>query len=156
MAKTDAAHRKLQRQFEARSPSKTYVALVKGRVEFEEGAVDKAIGHHEKMRRKMAVSRAAGAREALTRYKVRKRFPGCTLLEIELHTGRTHQIRVHMAHLGNPVVGDELYGSRKEGERLMLHAWKLAFEHPNSGKIMTFKSDWPEDFKKMIESLERS
>ena len=151
VAKNNRAHRVLQSQFESRSLSKTYVALVKGRVEFEEGRIDKPIGHHPKIREKRAVSHAETARDAETRYRVLKRFKFATLLEVRILTGRTHQIRVHMADLGNPVVGDELYGTKLPGERLALHAAKIEFAHPESGAIMSVESEWPVDFKAMIQ-----
>lgn len=154
VAKNNRAHRALQSQFEARSLSKTYTALVKGKVEFEEGHVSEPIDRHAKIRRKMAVSYSETAREAETRYRVLKRFRYATLLEVKLLTGRTHQIRVHMAHLGHPVVGDELYGTRQPGERLALHASKIEFAHPTTEAIMSFKSEWPQDFKAMIQKAE--
>ena len=156
VAKNNRAHRALQEQFESRSLSKTYIALVKGRVEFEEGHVDKSIGKHKKIRQKRAVSDSETAREAQTRYRVLKRFRYATLLEVKILTGRTHQIRVHMQHLGYPVAGDELYGTRQPGERLGLHAAKIEFAHPKTGNIMSFESEWPADFKSMIEKAEKS
>ena len=151
VAKTNSAHRGLQSQFADRSFSKTYLALVKGRVEFEEGHVDQPIGRHAKVRQKMAVSRADSARSAETRYRVLERLKYATLLEIKLLTGRTHQIRVHMAHLGHPVVGDELYGTRDVFSRHALHAFRIQFIHPKNGKLMKFESETPDDFKSMLE-----
>ncbi|MGH7198907.1 MAG: RluA family pseudouridine synthase [Candidatus Omnitrophota bacterium] len=154
VAKTNEAHRLLQAQFQERTFSKTYLALVKGRVEFEEGRLTDPIGRHAKVRRKMAVSASGSARDAETRYKVARRFRYATLLEVKIVTGRTHQIRVHMAHLGNPVVGDELYGTREKGQRLALHALKIGFTHPKTGKLITFESPVPDDLKSMIETAE--
>lgn len=156
VAKNNNAHRVLQSQFESRSLSKTYIAIVKGRVEFEQGHIDKPIGHHPKIRERRAVSTAETARDAETRYRVLKRFRYATLLEVKILTGRTHQIRVHMEHLGHPVVGDELYGTRLNGERLALHAAKIEFAHPATGNIICFKSEWPDDFKAMIEKAEKA
>lgn len=154
VAKTNTAHRGLQSQFADRSFSKTYLAIVKGHVEFEEGHVDQPIGRHLKIRQKMAVSRAETAREAETRYRVMKRFKYATLLEIKLLTGRTHQIRVHMAHIGYPVIGDELYGTKGAFTRHALHAARIQFIHPKSGKLMKFESEMPDDFKAMLKKVE--
>ena len=155
VAKNNRAHRMLQQQFESRSLSKTYIALVKGRVEFQEGHIDKAIGKHKKLRQKRAVSDLESARDAQTLYKVLKRFRYATLLEVKILTGRTHQIRVHMEHLGYPVAGDALYGTKQPGERLGLHAAKIEFMHPTTKKIISFESEWPADFKAMIERAEK-
>ncbi len=155
VAKTNEAHRLLQAQFQERTFSKIYTALVKGRVEFEEGHVMEPIGHHPKMRRKMAVSRASSARSAESHYRVKRRFRYATLVEVKIVTGRTHQIRVHMQHLGNPVLGDELYGTKEIGQRLALHASKIEFTHPKTGKIMKFESPLPEELVRMIEIAEK-
>jgi 23S rRNA pseudouridine1911/1915/1917 synthase len=155
VAKTNEAHRALQAQFQERTFSKTYTALVKGRVEFEEGRLTDAIGRDPKVRRKMAVSRAASARPAETHYRVMRRFRYATLLEVRIVTGRTHQIRVHMARLGHAVLGDELYGTREKGQRLALHASKIEFTHPRTGEIMSFESPLPEEFASMIETAEK-
>lgn len=155
VAKSDEAHRKLQRQFEGRTLQKTYLALVLGGVEFEQGHIDKSLGRHPKMREKRAVSDAPGSRDALTRYKVLKRFAHATLLEVKPSTGRTHQIRVHLAHLGNAVVGDPIYGRPKPGERLALHAWKIELEHPKTGKTMIFEAPIPEDFTRMVDRYQK-
>lgn len=160
VAKTNTAHRRLQSQFAARSLSKTYIALVRGHVEYQEGRIEHAIGRDPKERRKMAVSSLESAREALTHYRVLKRFRHATLLELRIITGRTHQIRVHLTHLGYPVMGDTLYGTRvaassSSAPRLALHASKIEFEHPKSGKIMRFESPLPAEMKKMIEEAEK-
>lgn len=155
VAKDNASHRHLQSQFAERSLTKVYTALVKGQVEFQEGHIRESIGRHAKIRHKMAVSTQETAKEAVTEYKVLKRFKRATLLEVKILTGRTHQIRVHFAHLGYPVLGDEVYGTRKEGERLALHASRLAFEHPKTGYRMTFESPLPDDFKAMVEKAEK-
>ncbi len=154
VAKNNRAHRGLQSQFESRSLSKTYTALVRGKVEYEEGHISESIDRHGKIRRKMAVSHSETARDAETKYRVLKRFRYATLLEVKILTGRTHQIRVHMAHLGAPVAGDELYGTRHPGERLGLHASKIEFAHPTTGAIMSFKSELPAEFKEMIKKAE--
>ncbi len=154
VAKNDEAHRFLQEQFASRTLSKTYTALVRGKVEYEEGHVSAALDRHPKIRYKRAVSDSETAKLAETKYRVLKRFRYATLLEIRPLTGRTHQIRVHMAHLGYPVVGDVIYGTKKEGERLALHASKIEFAHPKDGKIMKFESPLPDDFKELIKRAE--
>jgi len=158
VAKTNTAHRKLQAQFAARSLSKTYLALVRGRLDYEEGHLGSPIGRDPKIRQKMSVVREGLGREALTHYRILKRFRVSTLLAVKLVTGRTHQIRVHMSHLGHPVVGDPLYGSLADAKepRLALHAWKIEFLHPKTGKLMAFESPIPKDIKAMIEKAEKS
>ncbi len=159
IAKDNFSHRALQAQFASRSLSKTYIALVKGRIEFEEGHLEQALGRDPKNRQKMAVSREDSAKSAQTLYRVIKRFRYATLLEIKLVTGRTHQIRVHMQHLGHPVVGDPLYGSAAPSAppelRLALHASKIEFLHPKTGKLMKFESPIPAEMKTMIEKAEK-
>ena len=156
VAKNNAAHRALQAQFAERSLSKTYIALVKGHIEFEEGHIDKPMAHDKKIRQKMAVSRDSSARSAQTRYRVLRRFRRATLLEVKLITGRTHQIRVHMQDLGHPVVGDPLYGSAADAlcPRMALHASKIEFLHPKTGKMVKFESPIPPEMKMMIEKAE--
>ena len=156
VAKDNQSHRLLQAQFASRTLSKTYIALVEGRVEFEEGRVSEPIGRHPKVLQKMAVLKTDRAKEAETHYRVLQRFPHATLLEVKPLTGRTHQIRVHLAHLGHPVAGDSLYGREGRKERLVsrhaLHASKIQFTHPKTGKIMKFESPLPEDFKRLLPS----
>ena len=156
VAKNNQAHRALQAQFQSRSLSKTYIALVKSAVDFEEGRVTASIGRDPKDRRRMAVSRSAEAKEADTRYRVLKRFRYFTLLELKILTGRTHQIRVHLAHLGHPVAGDEWYGTKKPGERLALHASKIEFVHPVTEKKIKFESAIPKEMQAMIEKAEET
>ena len=157
VAKNNQAHRALQEQFASRSLSKTYMALVRGRVEFEEGHLDASMARDTKIRQKMAVSQLDTARPAETLYRVLKRFRYATLLEIKLITGRTHQIRVHMKHLGYPVMGDRLYGgpADRRCRRMALHASKIEFLHPKTGKLMKFEVPIPAEMKKMIEEAER-
>lgn len=155
VAKDNESHRKLQEQFASRTLSKTYLALVKGRVEFEEGHISKSISRDEKIKFKMAVSSKESAKDAETVYKVLKRFRYSTLLQVKILTGRTHQIRVHFANLGHPVVGDVLYGNRDADSRLALHAWKIEFSHPKSGKKVACESEIPLALKEMIEKEEK-
>ncbi|MCG3176365.1 MAG: Ribosomal large subunit pseudouridine synthase D [Candidatus Omnitrophica bacterium] len=156
VAKNDRALRRLQAQFQARSLSKTYLALVKGRVEYEEGRVELPIGPDGKQRGRMRVARDGKGREAETRYRVVRRYPHATLIEASPVTGRTHQIRVHMAHLGHPVVGDEIYGTRTGNQRLGLHAARIRFEHPTSGKTLTLESAPPPEFAELLKEAEKS
>lgn len=156
VAKTNGAHRKLQSQFESRTVTKIYLALVRGRVEFEQGHVNAAITRHPAMRDRMSVSDSEKAKEAESSYKVRKRFgTKATLVEVRIHTGRTHQIRVHMAHLGYPLIGDRVYGRQNdEARRLALHAAHLEFDHPATGERLSFDSEPPQDFLDVVESFE--
>ena len=156
VAKDNAAHRALQCQSASRTLSTTYLALAKGRLEFEEGHIDAPLARDPRERLKMAVSRSESARDARTRYRVLKRFKYATLLEIKPVTGRTHQIRVHLRHLGHPVVGDRLYGSAADGAcpRMALHASKIEFLHPKTGKLMEFESPIPAEMKAMIRKAE--
>jgi 23S rRNA pseudouridine1911/1915/1917 synthase len=149
VAKNNHAHRFLQDQIQARTFSKIYTALVRGKVEFDQGRIDKPLGRHPKIRQKMAI--VPGGRDAQTHYRVLERFRYSTLLEVKIVTGRTHQIRVHLAWLGNPIVGDPWYGTKVSGACLCLHASKLEFVHPKTGKIVKFESPIPEDFRKMIQ-----
>ncbi len=152
VAKTNEAHRKLQYQFEARTIVKVYTVLVRGRVEYDEGRVVAALGRDPKARQKRAVSRGNDAKEAETRYRVLERFRHFTLLEAQIMTGRTHQIRVHMKHIGHPVAGDALYGPRGPFTRLGLHASHVEFTHPVTDEPMTFDAEWPDDFRQMVEN----
>lgn len=159
VAKDNFSHRALQSQFAGRSLSKTYVALVKGSLEYEEGRLEQSLARDPKNRQKMAVSREDSAHTAQTLYRVLKRFRYTTLLEIKLITGRTHQIRVHMQHLGHPVVGDPLYGNVAAGAspkgRLALHASKIEFLHPKTGKLMKVESPIPPEMSAMIDQAEK-
>jgi 23S rRNA pseudouridine1911/1915/1917 synthase len=136
---------------------KTYIALVHGEVKQPEGQIAADIGRHERDRKRMAIGTRKG-REAVTNYRVMKRLSGFTLLQLEPHTGRTHQIRVHLSAIGHPVVGDKVYGGRKEkkcqvlsaecrvkAERHLLHAWKLGLFHPRTDAWMEFEAPLPSD-----------
>ena len=148
-AKNNASHAELARQFKDRVVKKNYLALVKGVVEMDNGVVDLPIGRHPSNRQKMAV-RHDSARNAVTEYKVIKRFDGFTLVKLDLKTGRTHQIRVHMAYIGHPVLGDEKYGSKGKFPRQALHSYYLKLCHPKDGREMEFRSDLPDDMKKIM------
>jgi len=158
-AKNDAAHINLAAQFESRKIKKLYLALVYGVVKSESGSISLPIGRHTSDRKKMStVSRKS--RSAETFWKVIERFNGATLLELDLKTGRTHQIRVHCAAINHPVLGDPVYGGKKAAKKLhtsvprqMLHAWRLEFAHPVTGEAMSFESPVPPDMGKVIEML---
>ncbi|MBI4572809.1 MAG: RluA family pseudouridine synthase [candidate division NC10 bacterium] len=162
VAKTEAAHQSLSRQFKMRVVKKRYLALVHGEVRQDSGRVEAAIGRREHDRKRMGV-RERGGREARTVYHVVRRLAGMTLLALDLETGRTHQIRVHLAHIGHPVVGDQIYGGRRERRRAasdaartarqMLHAWRLGFQHPRSGAWVEFTAPIPADFQRLAGPL---
>jgi 23S rRNA pseudouridine1911/1915/1917 synthase len=158
VAKTEAAHQALSGQFKGRIVRKYYLALAHGRIGPESGRIDAPIGRRAEDRKRMGVRREGG-REARTGYRVLRRLPEATLVELALETGRTHQIRVHLAHIGHPVVGDRVYGGRRErraqtdetaAERQLLHAWRLAFRHPASGAWVEFEAPPPPDFLQAI------
>ena len=163
VAKTDAAHRHLSQQFKSREVHKTYVALVHGRVENQHGEMTQPVGRDPVRRTRMKAGGIA-ARDALTRYRVVRRFPHFTLVEAEPQTGRTHQIRVHWASAGHPVVGDLTYGApaklrvggREEATlpRTFLHAAKLAFAHPLTGEPLTFVAPWPAELAAFLQRIE--
>jgi len=167
-AKNDGAHLELSRQFKARTVKKIYRALVYGAVKNDSGVIDKPIGRSVRDRKKFS-SRTHKGRVALTEWKVLKRYNNdLTLLEIKLRTGRTHQIRVHFAEAGHPLVGDSVYGSARQGKRISdakrrcvaqvfgrpaLHAAKLGFEHPTKGGWMEFEAPMPSDFQKLLDNI---
>jgi 23S rRNA pseudouridine1911/1915/1917 synthase len=152
VAKNDVTQLALVRQLQARTVKRTYLALARGRID-KAGKVDAPIGRHPVQRTRMAI--VPGGKPAVTHYSVREKLPAHTLLECRLETGRTHQIRVHLASLGHPLEGDAVYAGR--GPRLFarqaLHAWKLAFVHPRSGAEVSFESPVPEDFRGLLERL---
>lgn len=154
VAKNDLAHIGLSEQIKDHSFTREYEAVVCGAVK-EDGTVNAPIGRSKNDRKKMCVT-LENSREAVTHYSVIRRFAGYTHLRIRLETGRTHQIRVHMAYKGNPVAGDEVYGNGKpkwlEGQ--CLHAKKLGFVHPRTGEYMEFESELPEYFTKFLKSIE--
>jgi len=162
VAKNDLAHRVLAEQFKSREVHKTYTALVHGRIAAETGKISNPVGRDPRRRVRM---KAGGirARDALTIYRVTRRFPHFTLVEAEPHTGRTHQIRVHFAALGHPVVGDTLYGApakftvggvaRKTLERNFLHAAAIEFHHPKNGKLLHFEAPLPGELQDFLNTL---
>jgi 23S rRNA pseudouridine1911/1915/1917 synthase len=197
VAKNDATHRDLSRQFAARTMQKIYLALVAGIPRKSSGVIDLAIARHPVHRQRMAIARRQG-RSAKTEYRVLRsglisetslRSPvsalrslpslpspsegrasarpsgvsisslrsqnSISLVECTLHSGRTHQIRVHLHHLGHPVLGDKLYGGKRAGDypRQMLHAWKLAFTHPRTGQVMPFEAPLPPDFAEAMRQI---
>jgi 23S rRNA pseudouridine1911/1915/1917 synthase len=164
VAKNDPTHRDLSAQFQSREVHKTYVALVHGRVKAEHGEIGKPVGRDPWRRIRMRTSGLA-ARTAETRYRVLRRYPGFSLLEVEPLTGRTHQIRVHLASLGHPVVGDTLYGApsllrvsgreEKTLERNFLHAAAIRFRHPRSGQDLAFQAPLPAELEQFLGRLER-
>ncbi len=143
VAKTDAALAHLQRQFAARSVEKTYVAVVHGVIAEGEGAIDAPIGRDPAHPRRMSV-RSQG-RAARTDFRVLRRLHDSTLLLVRPHTGRTHQVRVHLQYIGRPVVGDPIYGDAKR-RRLMLHAWRIRVQHPETGEDLRFEAPIPPEF----------
>lgn len=152
VAKNEPAQADLVRQLQARTVKRTYLALVRGRIACG-GSVDAPIGRHPVHRTRMAV--VEGGKPAVTHYRVREAFERHTLLECDLETGRTHQIRVHLASLGHPLEGDPVYAGRapKLLARQALHAWKLAFRHPRTGEAMRFESPPPRDLRELLARL---
>jgi 23S rRNA pseudouridine1911/1915/1917 synthase len=152
VARNEPAQLSLVRQLQERSMKRTYLALARGKVA-RAGKVDAPIGRHPVQRTRMAV--VGGGKPAVTHYRVREALAAHTLLECDLETGRTHQIRVHLASINHPLEGDPVYAGR--GDKLLprqaLHAWKLAFLHPRTGKLMEFEAPMPEDFRLLLESL---
>ncbi len=160
VAKDSRAQQLLQKQFRARRIGKTYLALVVGRVAAGAGRIDRPVGRHPRDRKKMSIFSHRG-RPALTLWRVRRRFSHATLLELELKTGRTHQIRVHLASLGHPVAGDPVYGGTRRlagtpleaARRQMLHAWRLAFTHPMEGRPVSVTAPLPPDMRQLLRAL---
>ncbi len=151
VAKNDLAHRELSRQFADRTVEKIYLALVAGKLRKPAGVMEERIGRHPVHRQRMSVTTKRG-RTAKTEYRVVRSNEEASLIECRLHSGRTHQVRVHLHHLGHPVLGDKVYGARliKNFPRQMLHAWKLAFRHPQTGEWKQFQASVPDDFKEAV------
>lgn len=154
VAKNDKAHNFLSDQLRDHSMKREYFALVEGRIKEDNGVIDKPLGRNKKDRLKIGI--VPDGRRAVTHYEVLERFNSTTLIKCVLETGRTHQIRVHMASIGHPLVGDPLYGFKKQKFKLegqMLHAKTLGFIHPTTKEYMEFTSELPGDFKKLLEKL---
>ena len=167
VAKNDAAHRKLAAQFSRRQVKKTYIALVQGWVKLDRGTIDSSISR-DRVRRTRMTTRRTGGRQAITHYKVERRiqsqFGKFTLLELRIDTGRTHQIRVHVASLGHPVVGDTVYGAMRELRakaggtlslpRNFLHAMSLQLQHPRTGAQLSFVQAIPAELESYLREIE--
>ncbi|HER2847226.1 TPA: RluA family pseudouridine synthase [Streptococcus pyogenes] len=155
VAKTDAAHQVLAEELKAKKSLRKYLAIVHGNLPNDRGMIEAPIGRSEKDRKKQAVT--AKGKEAVTRFTVLERFGDYSLVELQLETGRTHQIRVHMAYIGHPVAGDPLYGPRKtlSGHGQFLHAKTLGLTHPMTGKEMIFTVEAPEIFQKVLKLLRK-
>ncbi|MDD5108083.1 MAG: RluA family pseudouridine synthase [Candidatus Omnitrophica bacterium] len=150
IAKNNASHLKLAKQFAQHSIQRKYIAIVCGRVEFDEDVIEAPIGRHPLKRKSMAVSFAPNTKYAKTFYKTLKRSKNFSLLELSPFTGRTHQLRVHLAYLGYPILGDTKYGKNNNFSRLALHAQELGFIHPSTNKLVHFKSKLPTEFQDFI------
>lgn len=158
VAKNDKAHINMSEQIKEHQVKKTYIALVRGIVKENEATINMPIGRSTKDRKKMAVTK--NGKEAITHFKVLKRYPSenCTLLEVRIETGRTHQIRVHLSQIGYPVIGDTTYSSGKnkwEVQGQCLHAKSLEFKHPITGKEMFLEAELPEYLQKIIKELDK-
>lgn len=155
VAKNDFAHLKLSEQIKEHSFTRRYSAVVCGCIR-ENGTVNAPIGRHKTDRKRMCVT-LENSREAVTHYEVVRNFAGYTQLDVSLETGRTHQIRVHMAYIGHPVAGDEVYGNGKPKSLCgqCLHARKIGFVHPRTGEYMEFESELPEYFTRFLKSIDR-
>ena len=157
VAKNDAAHQSLAAQIAAHTAYRGYEAIVIGSVKDDTGTVNKPIARHKTDRKKMAI--VEGGREAITHYTVIKRYNGYTHMAFQLETGRTHQIRVHMASIGHPIIGDPVYGLKKDRFSNIggqcLHAVKLTLTHPRTGERMEFSASLPQYFTEVLDKLER-
>ena len=174
VAKRDEAHWRLALQFERRTIQKTYLAVVTGEMNLDGDTIDAPIGVHPVVREKFSVmvneNRINIAKQAVTHYEVAERFRGFTLVKLTPKTGRTHQLRVHMSHIGHPIVGDLMYGGSVISERGItgegsetpfltyqaLHAWRIAFQHPITEKAMEIEAPFRSKFKKLIHLLRRT
>lgn len=156
IAKNDKAHIDISDQIKNREVKKTYLALVRGNIKENEAVINMPIGRSSKDRKKMAVDKKG--KEAITEFKVLKRYDGFTYIEVNIKTGRTHQIRVHMAEIGYPIVGDEVYSNGRNPFSVkgqMLHAKELEFVHPTTKKSVKFEAPLPEYFENILEELDK-
>ena len=153
IAKNDKAHNALAAELKDKKSLRKYVAIVHGNLPNDRGVIESPIGRSDKDRKKQAVT--AKGKPAVTRFTVLERFGNYTLVELQLETGRTHQIRVHMAYIGHPVAGDPLYGPRKtlKGHGQFLHAKTLGFTHPTTGELVEFTAEEPAIFKETLDKL---
>jgi 23S rRNA pseudouridine1911/1915/1917 synthase len=151
VAKNDFAHLDLAEQFRRHSVKRKYIAIVKGRLEHDQGIIDYPLSRDPQNRLKMKVDFQKKSKQALTRFKVLKRYNQATVVELFPHTGRTHQLRVHLNFLGHPILGDARYGKRGQFKRLKLHAKVLGFQHPRTNKFIEFHSQLPQCFSDIIE-----
>lgn len=156
VARTDTAHRKLAEQFAGRQVEKTYLTLVQGAVKTQTGRITSPIAR-DPVRRTRMTTRVAGGRTALTSYRILEPLGKFTYLEVKIGTGRTHQIRVHMASIGHPVAGDNLYGAAAAPYgRFFLHAWKIRFTHPSNGKTIEIEAPLPSELKDWLHNVKRN
>ena len=169
VAKSDDAHLHLSRQFQGRTIKKTYIAVVHGTPELDGDCIDEPIGVNPKIREKQAVR--ADGKESVSYYEVLEKYRGYSLVKLRLKTGRTHQLRVHMAHIKHPIVADDMYGGKpvypwqlenREAAveepvmaRVALHAWQLKFKHPATEEEMTFEADLPPDMQRLVDELRK-
>ena len=156
VAKNDKAHINLSEQIKEHKVKKTYIALVRGIVKENEATINMSIGRSEKDRKKMAVTKKG--KEAITHFKVLERYDNYTLLQVQIETGRTHQIRVHLAQVGYPIVGDEVYSNGKNEWNIQgqcLHAKSLEFIHPGTGQKVYMEAELPKYFKEILNDLEK-
>ncbi|MFA5350790.1 MAG: RluA family pseudouridine synthase [Candidatus Omnitrophota bacterium] len=152
VAKNNDSHLKLAKQFAGHSIERKYIAIVTGIVEFDEDVIEAPIGRHPLKRKDMAVSFLENTRYAKTHYRILKRGNNFSLLELRPFTGRTHQLRVHLAFLGHPILGDTKYGKGSTFSRMALHAQDIGFIHPSTGKFMRFSSKIPLEFQEFIKN----
>ena len=155
VAKNNSAHGKLSERLKEHDIQRVYIAVAEGLIREDSGKIDAPIGRHPVERKKMAVNTRNG-RRAVTHFRVLERLNSATLLELRLETGRTHQIRVHMSYIGHPLIGDTVYGRKKQKygfEGQALHAMLLGFIHPGTGKYVEFSAEPPEEFLKLVEQL---
>lgn len=155
IAKNDTSHQALAKELKDKKALRQYIALVHGNIKNDKGIIDAPIGRSEKDRKKQAVTEKG--KEAITRFRVLERFGEYTLVELKLETGRTHQIRVHMAYIGHPLAGDPIYGPKRTlvGKGQFLHAKTLGFTHPKKGEIMTFETPVPSIFQITLDKLRK-